>query len=149
LPGEVALEMARDLVGAGESLAGLAALLGERSAGNPLFLEELARALADLEPAEFEAMLGVLLDAEFLELRRGPEAGASFHHPLTQEVAYRSQLAAPRSARHALAPPARPPVRARRGPRAGARGAGPGRGPGSHPGAGARALTSSSRPSAA
>ena len=40
-------ELLRDLAGADPSLDGLAELLHERTAGNPFFVEEIGRALAE------------------------------------------------------------------------------------------------------
>jgi adenylate cyclase len=157
-----------DLAGEDPSLDGLPDLVHERTAGNPFFIEEIVRELAeaghlagergayrlvkpveavgvpssvqvvlaaridrlepeekrllqaasvagkevseatllriaDLErPEEFEAALGKLIDAGFLyEAELYPERVLAFRHPLTQEVAYASQLAAPRAATHA------------------------------------------------
>lgn len=42
-------ELARDLLGGDPSVTGLAALVGERSAGNPFFAEEMVRDLAERE----------------------------------------------------------------------------------------------------
>jgi len=155
-----------ELLGDDPSLNGLPALIRERSAGNPFFIEELVRTLAEsgnlegkrgayrlvrpvevaavpptvgavlaaridrlperdkallqsaavvgtelarpvlaaaaaLAEAELEPALRSLIAAEFLyEQELYPEAVYSFRHPLTQEVAYRSQLAERRAVVH-------------------------------------------------
>jgi adenylate cyclase len=56
----------------------------------------------DLLPEELEDALRVLVEGEFVhELELFPEAVYAFKHPLTQEVAYRSQLAERRAPVHA------------------------------------------------
>jgi len=158
-------ELLRDLLGADESLRGLAALIGERTGGNPFFVEEVVQSLAEtgalagaraayrLErpveairmPATVQAVLAARIDrlaerektllqtaavigkefaesilrrivanadlapplrtlvaAEFLyEQALYPEPLYAFKHPLTQEVAYRSQLGERRRQLHA------------------------------------------------
>jgi adenylate cyclase len=157
--GEEAIQaLLADLLGSDPSLDGLPALIRERSAGNPFFLEEIVRTLVEsgnlegsrgsyrlvrpvddaavpatvgavlsaridrlserdkallqsaavigsefarpvlerasaMEDADLEGALRALVAAEFLyEQELYPEAVYSFKHPLTQEVAYRSQL---------------------------------------------------------
>lgn len=161
-------ELLRDLAGGDASLAGLPELIHERTAGNPFFIEEIVRALAEAgnlagepgayrlarpveeavvpasvqtvlaaridrlrpeakrvlqaasvagkevaertlamvagfdPPEEGEAVLRGLIEAGFLfELELYPERVLAFRHPLTREVAYRSQLGAQRAAGHA------------------------------------------------
>ena len=61
----------------------------------------LAR-VVDLDPESLEEALRELVAAEFIfEQELYPEAIYAFKHPLTQEVAYRSQLGERRSAVHA------------------------------------------------
>ena len=56
----------------------------------------------DLSPEELEDALRALVEGEFVyELELFPEALYAFKHPLTQEVAYRSQLADRRAPVHA------------------------------------------------
>lgn len=165
--GEEAIQaLLDDLLGRDPSLNGLPALIRERSAGNPFFIEELVRTLAEsgnlegrrgayrlVRPVDdaavpptvgavlsaridrlserdkgllqsaavigtelarpvlaraaalandgLEPALRALIAAEFLyELELYPEAVYSFKHPLTQEVAYRSQLGERRAAVH-------------------------------------------------
>ncbi|UGS34146.1 hypothetical protein DSM104329_00518 [Capillimicrobium parvum] len=156
-----------ELLGTDASLEGLAQVLGERTRGNPFFLEESVQALvetgeleggrgayrlvrpvteitvpasvhavlsaridrlaprdkdvlqaaavigtefalsvlertAGLEPAGLDEALRALVAAEFVvEQGRHPETRYAFRHPLTQEVAYGSQLADRRVAGHA------------------------------------------------
>ncbi len=67
---------------------------------------EIPRAIlervAELEPYELDAVLRVLIDSEFIfERAPFPEAEYAFKHPLTEEVAYRSQLGERRRRVHA------------------------------------------------
>ncbi len=164
-------ELLADLLGTDPTLAGLAALLRERTGGNPFFIEEVVQSMAEsgalagsrgayrllhdvaevpipatvqavlaaridrlgegdkavlqtaavigrevAEPvlrgvvetlgeppvAELAAALRALVAAEFLYQESVyPEAVYAFKHPLTQEVAYRSQLAERRARVHA------------------------------------------------
>jgi class 3 adenylate cyclase/tetratricopeptide (TPR) repeat protein len=155
-----------DLLGGDRSLNGLPALISERTAGNPFFIEEVVRTLvesgnlegrrgayrlvrpiddatvpptvsavlaaridrlsereksllqsaavigrefsrpvlaraAELAEDELESALRALIAAEFLyEQELYPDAVYAFKHPLTQEVAYRSQLGERRAAVH-------------------------------------------------
>ncbi len=155
-----------DLLGEDPSLNGLPDLIRERTAGNPFFIEEVVRALAEsgnlegkrgayrlvrpvdetvvpptvntilaaridrlseaeksllqsaavigrefsepvlaraaaLADGELEPALRALIAAEFLfEQELYPEAVYAFKHPLTQEVAYNSQLGERRAAVH-------------------------------------------------
>ena len=155
-----------DLLGSDPSLNGLPDVIRERTAGNPFFIEEVVRALAEagnlegkrgayrlvrpvddtavpptvntilaaridrlsereksllqsaavigrefarpvlalasgLPDDELEPALRALIAAEFLyEQELYPEAVYAFKHPLTQEVAYRSQLGERRAAVH-------------------------------------------------
>jgi class 3 adenylate cyclase len=155
-----------ELLGEHPSLNGLPDLIQERTAGNPFFIEEVVRALAEsgniegkrgayrlvrpvddtgvpptvntilaaridrlaereksllqtaavigrefsepilaraaaLPDGELEPALRALVAAEFLyEQELYPEANYAFKHPLTQEVAYHSQLGERRSAMH-------------------------------------------------
>jgi adenylate cyclase len=66
------------------------------------FPEPVLASVAALEPAELEAVLRALVAGEFLfEQELYPESVFAFTHPLTQEVAYGSQLGERRSAVHA------------------------------------------------
>ncbi|HXJ35767.1 MAG TPA: adenylate/guanylate cyclase domain-containing protein, partial [Candidatus Eisenbacteria bacterium] len=151
-------ELLRELLGTGSALAGLVRLIRERTGGNPFFVEEVVRSLAesgvlsgtrgaywlakpveaialpttvqailaaridrlgerektvlqtgavvgkefpesilqrvvDLEEADLASALRALVAAEFFyEEALYPEPVYAFKHPLTQEVAYRSQL---------------------------------------------------------
>jgi class 3 adenylate cyclase len=161
-------ELIGHLAGDDPSLEGLAEQIHERTAGNPFFIEEIVRALAEsghleggrgayrlvrpfeeagvpatvqtvlaaridrlgpeakrvlqaasvagkevaeralvivaelADRGEGEAALRELIEAGFLfELELYPERVLAFHHPLTREVAYQSQLAEQRAATHA------------------------------------------------
>jgi class 3 adenylate cyclase/tetratricopeptide (TPR) repeat protein len=160
-------QLLRDLLGSDLSLDGLPDVVRERTAGNPFFVEEVVRSLAEagslegergayrlvrpiavaavpasvhavlsaridrlaerekavlqaaavigkecsgpvlarvveLEPTSLEEALRNLVAGEFLfEQELYPEAVYAFTHPLTQEVAYGSQLGGRRSALHA------------------------------------------------
>ena len=73
-----------------------ASVIGEK------FSEPILRRVADLGDGELPAALHALTSAEFLyQEALYPEAEYSFKHPLTQEVAYRSQLAERRARVHA------------------------------------------------
>jgi class 3 adenylate cyclase len=66
------------------------------------FSEPILKRVSDLSEANLAASLGTLGAAEFLyEKAIYPEAEYAFKHPLTQEVAYGSQLAERRSRVHA------------------------------------------------
>jgi tetratricopeptide (TPR) repeat protein len=66
------------------------------------FSEPILKRVADLGDGELPAALHALRSAEFLyQEALYPEAEYAFKHPLTQEVAYRSQLAERRSRVHA------------------------------------------------
>ena len=66
------------------------------------FSEPILRRVADLGDGELPAALHALTSAEFLyQEALYPEAEYAFKHPLTQEVAYRSQLAERRARVHA------------------------------------------------
>src|SRR5438552_5170677 len=66
------------------------------------FSEPILQAVVDLPPSELAAALRALVAAEFLyEAALFPQAEYAFRHPLTQEVAYRSQLAERRARVHA------------------------------------------------
>src|SRR4029453_17736413 len=98
LPGTVqAVLGARiDRLGGGEK-SGL-----QTAAGNgKQFTEPVLRHVAELAAAEAAAALDALVRSEFLyEEALYPEAAYAFKHPLTQEVAYRSQLGARRAKVH-------------------------------------------------
>ena len=160
-------ELLADLLGADPSLDGLSELVRERAGGNPLFIEEIVRALVEggtldgspgaygmlhevsevaipatvesvlaaridrlpeqdktvlqtaavigrqfaepvlrrvcgLAEGELEASLHALVAAELLYQRAlYPEAEYAFKHALTEEVAYRSQVARRRAGIHA------------------------------------------------
>ncbi|MEW6269219.1 MAG: AAA family ATPase [Thermodesulfobacteriota bacterium] len=165
---EASAELLAELLGRDPSLCDLAARIAERTAGNPFFIEETVRALADaghvagtrgayrlaegfpapVLPATVQAVLAARIDrlpenekallqtaavigkrfarsvleriadvpqtgvgsalAELERLgfvheeaREGGETSYVFNHPLTQEVAYRSQLGARRERVHA------------------------------------------------
>ncbi len=66
------------------------------------FSEPILRRVADLGDGDLPAALHALTSAEFLyQEALYPEAEYAFKHPLTQEVAYRSQLAERRARVHA------------------------------------------------
>jgi class 3 adenylate cyclase/tetratricopeptide (TPR) repeat protein len=66
------------------------------------FPEPVLARVAALEPADLEAALRALVAGEFVfEQELYPESVFAFTHPLTQEVAYGSQLGERRSAVHA------------------------------------------------
>jgi adenylate cyclase len=68
------------------------------------FTEPVLAAVADLPPAELTEALATLRSAEFLhEQALFPVAEYAFKHPLTQEVAYASQLGERRRRTHAAA----------------------------------------------
>lgn len=166
LGAEAIAALLSDLLGEDPSLNGLPAVISERTAGNPFFIEEVVRTLveagnlqgargayrlvrpvddaavpatvnavlsaridrlgerekallqsaavigtelarpvlarvSDLAEDELESGLRALIAAEFLyEQELYPEAVYCFKHPLTQEVAYRSQLGERRAAVH-------------------------------------------------
>jgi len=163
LPDEASAEMLRGLLGEDPSLDALIARLQERSGGNPFFIEEAVRDLADRglidglpgacrlvadgepaipptvqatldsridrlapgqkallramsvigkdvdrsllrevagpRPEELEEPVARLVESEFVR-ELVPGGDLSFKHPLTQEVAYRSQLSEPRARLH-------------------------------------------------
>jgi tetratricopeptide (TPR) repeat protein len=67
------------------------------------FSEPILRRVAALGNGDLPAALHALTNAEFLyQAALYPEAEYAFKHPLTQEVAYRSQLAERRARDHAL-----------------------------------------------
>jgi class 3 adenylate cyclase len=66
------------------------------------FSEPILRRVADLGDGDLPAALHALMNAEFLyQEALYPETEYAFKHPLTQEVAYRSQLAERRARVHA------------------------------------------------
>jgi adenylate cyclase len=68
------------------------------------FGEEILREVAELAEGELQEALRKLISAEFLyEAALYPEREYAFKHPLTREVAYRSQLAQRRARLHAAA----------------------------------------------
>jgi adenylate cyclase len=112
-----------DLLGKDESLAVLKERIRERTAGNPFFTEEVVLSLA--ESGQIAAVIGRSFSREILEAVLGrwsedldaglkrlmarefvltealyPEVVYAFKHPLTQEVAYGSQLTDRRAAVH-------------------------------------------------
>jgi len=65
------------------------------------FSERLLRACTGLADGELEAALAALDEASFIDqIQVYPQPEYAFHHPITQEVAYRAQLADRRSAVH-------------------------------------------------
>ncbi len=75
-----------------------AAVLGKE------FPVRLLARVAELDEPALDEELGALVAAEFLfERAPGPESTYAFRHPLTQEVAYRSQLRERRALLHAAA----------------------------------------------
>jgi class 3 adenylate cyclase len=75
----------------------VASVIGQR------FSEPILRRVADLGDADLPAALRALTSAEFLyQEALYPEAEYAFKHPLTREVAYRSQLAERRARVHAV-----------------------------------------------
>ncbi len=73
-----------------------AAVIGEK------FSEPILRRVADLGDGDLPAALHALMSGEFLyQEALYPEAEYAFKHPLTQEVAHRSQLAERRARVHA------------------------------------------------
>ena len=68
------------------------------------FTERVLRAVSELPEADVGAALATLTRAEFIyEESVHPEIEYSFKHPLTHEVAYRSQLGERRASTHAAA----------------------------------------------
>ena len=68
------------------------------------FTERVLRAVSELPEADVGAALATLTQAEFIyEEPVHPEIEYSFKHPLTHEVAYRSQLGERRASMHAAA----------------------------------------------
>src|SRR5213078_1891491 len=68
------------------------------------FTERVLRAVSELPEADVGAALATLTQAEFIyEEPVHPEIEYSFKHPLTHEVAYRSQLGERRASTHAAA----------------------------------------------
>ena len=68
------------------------------------FARDVLRRVAGVPDPELDRALALLVDAEFILLDEGPGAHEpvyAFTHPLTQEVAYRSQLGARREQVHA------------------------------------------------
>ena len=77
-------------------------LLQRASVINKEFAEPILKRVAELPDSDLAASLSALVLAEFLlEKALYPEAEYAFKHPLTQEVAYHSQLAERRAALHA------------------------------------------------
>jgi class 3 adenylate cyclase len=77
--------------------------------------EPVLRRVVELPEAEFETALGALVGAEFLRATvLHPEVEYAFKHPLTQEVAYHSQLGEARARLHAAVARALQEVRAER-----------------------------------
>jgi predicted ATPase/class 3 adenylate cyclase len=73
----------------------IASVIGKR------FREPLLRQIADLSDSDFASALMTLQDGEFLRVEAlFPEVEYAFKNPLTQEVAYDSQLAAAREQIH-------------------------------------------------
>ena len=163
---EATQQLLRQLLGGDPSLDGLDEVILERTSGNPFFIEEVVRSLAEdgileghqgdyrlartlddvripdtvravlearidrLQPAEkellqvasvignvtgerllrkvagipetgLESTLGALVDGKFLDrTAESPQAEYTFRHPLTEEVAYRTQLGERRSRLH-------------------------------------------------
>jgi class 3 adenylate cyclase/tetratricopeptide (TPR) repeat protein len=99
LPGTVQAVLAARIDRLGErekSVLQTAAVIGKQ------FTEAVLRHVAELAAAEVAAALDALVRSEFLyEEALYPEAAYAFKHPLTQEVAYRSQLGARRAKVHA------------------------------------------------
>ena len=63
--------------------------------------ERLLRKVAGIPEAELESSLQVLVDGRFLDRSaESPQAEYTFRHPLTEEVAYRTQLGERRSRLH-------------------------------------------------
>jgi class 3 adenylate cyclase len=66
------------------------------------FSQPVLAGVVELEPQQLEGALGNLVAGEFVyEQELYPEALYAFKHPLTQEVAYRSQLGERRASMHA------------------------------------------------
>jgi class 3 adenylate cyclase/tetratricopeptide (TPR) repeat protein len=99
LPGTVQAVLAARIDRLGErekAVLQAAAVIGKQ------FTEPVLRHVAELAAAEVAAALDALVRSEFLyEEAVYPEAAYAFKHPLTQEVAYRSQLGACRAKVHA------------------------------------------------
>ena len=166
LAAEATQQLLGELLGSDPSLDGLDEVILERTSGNPFFIEEVVRSLAEggildghhgdyrlartldevripdtvravlearidrLQPAqkellqirvgdrdvtgvrllrkvaalpeaELESTLGALVDGKFLDrTAESPQAEYAFRHPLTEEVAYRTQLGERRSRLH-------------------------------------------------
>jgi predicted ATPase len=99
LPGTVQSVLAARIDRLGDrekSVLQTAAVIGKQ------FTEPVLQHVAELPAAEVAAALDALVRSEFLyEEALYPEAAYAFKHPLTQEVAYRSQLGARRAKVHA------------------------------------------------
>src|SRR5262249_56913645 len=79
------------------------------------FSEPILRRVADLGDGDLPAALHALMSAEFLyQEALYPEAEYAFKHPLTQEVAYRSQLAERKARVHGAVAPAIAEVESRK-----------------------------------
>jgi adenylate cyclase len=79
-----------------KSVLQIASVIGKR------FREPLLKRIADLDDSDFASALMALQDGEFLRVETlFPEVEYAFKHPLTQEVAYDSQLSAGRAEIHA------------------------------------------------
>jgi class 3 adenylate cyclase/tetratricopeptide (TPR) repeat protein len=63
--------------------------------------ERLLRQVASVPDAELDATLGALVDGRFLDrTSESPQAEYTFRHPLTEEVAYRTQVGERRAREH-------------------------------------------------
>ena len=62
--------------------------------------ERLLRKVAGIPDAQLESMLDELVDGRFLDRSTAAQAEFTFRHPLTEEVAYRTQLGERRSRLH-------------------------------------------------
>src|SRR5205823_8197358 len=62
--------------------------------------ERLLRKVAGIPKAQLESTLAVLVDGKFLDRSAAAQPEYTFRHPLTEEVAYRTQLGERRSRLH-------------------------------------------------
>lgn len=75
--------------------------LGAASAIGSEFREDVLAAVTALDPGELDAVLSELTRGEFIDVSRMfPVTEYRFRHPLTREVAYKSQLSAARENTH-------------------------------------------------
>jgi class 3 adenylate cyclase/tetratricopeptide (TPR) repeat protein len=81
--------------------AGERAVLQDAAVIGRQFHRRVLQRVTGLEEAELDDALHALVAAEYLREETRPDASYAFEHPLTQEVAYRSQLSERRAQVHA------------------------------------------------